>query len=81
MSTECARGWHRLALRIGFVHFRYLGRLTDAHGTFLYRFGPEPDDAACRTIWCYDDRGRPWKCAACGRKIDGPATVPPGVVH
>ena len=38
-------------------------------GTYLYRIGPEPDDARCRTIWCYGDHGVPWTCAACGQPI------------
>jgi hypothetical protein len=65
----CARGWHTLCVDGDTVYFRFASRLRDEHGTCIYRFGPQPDDAECRTIWCYEEQGRPWICGTCGQPV------------
>lgn len=67
--TTCGPTWHRLVNPGGSdrLWFRFGTRIRDENGTYVYRFGPEPDDAHCRTIWCFD--GKPWTCGACGETI------------
>ena len=69
MTSLCGPKWHRLANPGGGdrLWFRFGTRIRDTNGTYVYRFGPEPDDAHCRTIWCFD--GKPWTCSACGKSI------------
>ena len=75
MST-CLDGWH-VVLNDGHVVFvRAAARLRDAHGTYVYRIAPAPDERQATTIWCYRDKGVPWTCAACGRPITTPENQP-----
>lgn len=68
--TPCGPRWHQLWLTDDEVTWFRLGtRMRDAQGTYIYRFGPKPDDSQCRTIWCYGDKGVPWICQACGERI------------
>ena len=70
--SPCGPTWHQRWLEGGtVVWFRLATRMRDELGTFIYRFGSEPDDAHCRTIWCYGDKGRPWRCDACREDVDG----------
>ena len=73
---SCQNGWHVVESDGRLVYVRPLGRLRDAHRTCVYRIGPAPDDAQCRTIWCYGDKGVPWTCTACGAPIDAPEDRP-----
>lgn len=76
--TPCGPTWHQLAMSDGeLIWFRLGVRMNDEFGTYIYRMGPEPDDAQCRTIWCYGDRGVPWTCAACGQAISAERHRPP----
>jgi hypothetical protein len=83
MLSTCGAGWHvrRDFLRLWdpqgrrVMFFRYLSRLRDEHGTLMYRVGLEPVDDAARTVWCYEDRGEPWRCEACGAAVTGRALV------
>ena len=76
--APCGPRWHRLTQPDGHaVWFRLAVRMADEHGTYIYRLGPEPDDASCRTIWCYGDGGVPWTCSACGSQIDSKRYRPP----
>ena len=71
--SSCGPTWHQRWLEDGrVVWFRLATRLGNAFGTYVYRFGPSPDDSECRTIWCYGDRGRPWRCDVCREDIDAP---------
>jgi hypothetical protein len=65
----CHDGWHVVDHAGGVAYVRVAVRLRDEHGTYVYRVGVVPDDAACGTIWCYGDNGVPWTCAACGEPI------------
>ena len=68
--TPCGPTWHqRAASDGGTIWFRLATRMNDEHGTYIYRMGPAPDDDACRTIWCYGDKGVPWTCSACGDAV------------
>ena len=70
--APCGPKWHQLAMSGGgTVWFRLAVRMGDECGTYIYRMGPEPNDAACRTIWCYGDKGVPWTCTACGTEVAG----------
>ena len=75
--TTCGPIWHQRALDDGFIWFRLAVRMNDEFGTYIYRAGPEPDDAHCRTIWCYGDHGAPWICSACGQAISAERYRPP----
>ena len=79
--TPCGHGWHQLLQRDGgAAWFRVGVRLNDQYGTYIYRMGPEPDDATCRTIWCYGDRGVPWTCSACGSAVSAERYRPAGAI-
>jgi hypothetical protein len=69
--TPCGPEWHRFANLDGGdrLWFRLGARMNDEFGTYIYRFGPRPDEAHSRTIWCYGDKGVPWTCASCGEAI------------
>lgn len=70
-SFTCHDGWHVVARgsELACVHVGV--RLRDAHGTYVYRVGPVPDEAACGTVWAYEGKGTPWTCSACGGPISG----------
>ena len=75
---SCDSKWHQRAASAGGIIWFWLGvRLNDDQGTYVYRVGPEPDDTACRTIWCYGDKGVPWTCCACGIAIGSERYRPP----
>lgn len=65
----CHDGWHVIDHAGDSAYVRVAVRLRDRHGTYVYRIGSGPDDAACGTIWCYGDKGVPWTCTACGEAI------------
>jgi hypothetical protein len=65
----CRDGWHVVARAGELTYVRVAIRLRDQYGTYVYRVGVVPDDAACGTIWCYGDEGKPWACTACGNSI------------
>ena len=75
----CDDGWHARPdfLRFwtddgsGTMYFRYLSRLRDKNGTYMYMVGAEPVETNFRKVWCYADEGRPWRCLSCGRQITG----------
>lgn len=67
----CRRGWHAELDRSGITYVRYLGRLRDRHGTFVYLVGPAPRERACVRMWAYEDKGVAWTCGLCGRPIVG----------
>ena len=68
--TPCGPRWHQLRTSGASITWFCLGtRMNDEHGTYIYRVGPIPDENACRTIWCYGDKGVPWTCIACGQPI------------
>jgi hypothetical protein len=68
----CHDGWHVVAHAGHGSYVRVAVRLRDEQGTYVYRVGPVPDDEACRTIWCYGDKGVPWTCTECGEPISAP---------
>lgn len=70
--SYCEAGWHVRGDPADPTYFRFGVRIGGSPGTFVYRFGPAPDDRVCRTIWCYGDRGIPWTCRDCGQPIDSP---------
>jgi hypothetical protein len=55
----------------GPTYVRFGARIGGEHPAIVYRFGPRPDDGACRTLWDYESKGEPWICDACGRPISG----------
>lgn len=65
----CHDGWHVVEYAGRVAYVRVAVRLRDGLGTYVYRVGSAPEDAACRTIWCYGDKGVPWMCTACGDAI------------
>ncbi len=66
----CGPVWHQLDPNAyDIVWFRLATRMRDEHGTYIYRVGREPSDDACRTIWCYGDRGVAWICGECRQSI------------
>ena len=67
----CQQGWHAHLDVDGLTYVRFATRITDEHGTYIYRIGPYPDDRYCVTIWCYEDKGVAWTCSLCGRPIIG----------
>jgi hypothetical protein len=73
----CRRGWHVVDAGGGRSFVRFGARMSHENRTLIYRVGGRPDDRACTTIWCYGDRGTPWRCAACGLPIDRPTLVYP----
>ena len=72
--ASCSPVWHQLVFPDGRnMWFRFALRINDGRGTYVYRMGPRPDDAACRDIWCSNDGlGAPWNCSACGELVSVP---------
>ena len=72
--APCSLVWHQLVFPDGRnMWFRLAFRINDELGTYVYRMGPVPDDAACRDIWCSNRKlGAPWACSACGDLVSAP---------
>ena len=72
----CHDAWHVVEHAGDLTYVRVAVRLRDEHGTYVNRVGSAPDDATCRTIWCYGDKGMPWTCTACSEAILAPVYDP-----
>lgn len=66
----CALGWHQRDK--GKTYFRYGSTMKNTDGSVcIYRFADQPFEYRATTIWCYSERGKPWRCEICGQLVDG----------